>query len=158
MKLVTLSLASLMIFGCLAGCGTEAAPAPAPEPVEEEEPEPLPPPEPPPPPLVECPEDTWAVGSRGANTAAADGAAAANLVRDAMRGSFERVSVCRRVDGTNLQMICGPAPGGAECAIGLPGRRCSATLPAPVVPVSAGQLVDTSGPPDAPEWHCTNVR
>ncbi len=153
MKAAPLALTLLLM-----GCGTEAAPPPAPEPEEEVAPEPPPPPpEPPPPPLPECPTDTWAVRAGDRTTAAADGAAAANLVRDATRGSWTRVSVCREIDGEDHQMICGPTPGGAECNIGLPGRVCSATLPGPVLPVAAGQFVDADAPPPPASsvWRCT---
>jgi len=153
MRALTPILALLLL---LPACGTERTPAPEPDPEPDVAPEPPPPPpEPPPPPLVECPEDTWAVGSQGTNTAAADGPAAANLVRDAMRGRWERVSVCRTVDGDELHMICAPEGAGAQCSLGLPGRRCSSTMPNPVLPVAAGDFVDNSEVPTNSEWRCS---
>ena len=153
MKLASPTLALLLALGC----GTEAAPAPDPEPeVEDVVAEPAAEPEPEPEPLAECPADTWAVGSQGTNTAAADGAAAATLVRGSTRpGSWERASVCRSIEGVEHHMICSPGAGGAECSLGLPGRRCTVTLPGPMLPVAVGQFVDTSAAPEAGEWRCS---
>ncbi len=154
MKLASWSLASLLLLGC----GAEAAPSPEPE--AEAEPDVLveAPPDPEPEPLVECPAETWAVGSQGTNTAAADGAAAASLARQGSRaGSWERLSVCRTIDGVEHHLICAPGSGGAECNLGLPGQRCSATLPGPMLPVAVGQLVDTSAAPAAGEWRCSDA-
>jgi hypothetical protein len=115
-----------------------------------------PPPEPGP--VPECPDDTWAVGSEGTNTPAENGAAAANLVRAAMRGGWERVSVCRTVDGEAVQMICSPGRVGAECSLAIPGQRCTTAMPIPLLSSAAGQLVDTSAVPDNFVWRCTDAR
>lgn len=152
------SLLSAVVVLLLVGCGTEPTAAPEPEPVVDVPPEPPPPLPELPPPLPECPEETWAVGSRGANAAASDGPAAANLVREAMRGAWERVSICRMVDGQELHMICAPEGAGAQCSLGMPGRRCSSTMPNPVLPVAAGDFVDNSALPGNSEWRCSNVR
>ncbi|MGE0786445.1 MAG: hypothetical protein AB7S26_12315 [Sandaracinaceae bacterium] len=156
-------IAPLAGLAPLAGCGSEEA-APAVEPPEEPATndvpaEPVPEPEPPPPPLAECPEDTWAVGARDYRPAP-DGRTAAELVRDVARGSWQRVSVCRTTPDGEIHLICGPSANGrgAECNLGLPGRVCSATLPAPVLPVAAGTIVDTSAPPEGSEWHCSRAR
>lgn len=154
MKSLVTPLALIFLFGCGA---EEAAPAPEPEPeVEAPAPEPEPEPEPAPEPLAECPEDTWAVGVRGNYQPAADGPAAATIVREMARGSWSRISICRTVDGEELQMICAPGDGsGAECSLGIPGRRCSTSMPGPVLPVAAGDFVDNSQVPGNSEWHCS---
>jgi len=154
MKLLTPLLALALLLGCGA---EEPAPTEEPEPVEEAEPEPEPEAEPEPEPLDECPTETWAVGARGTNQAAENGVAAANLVRTAVRGSWERVSICRTVDGEEFQMICGPAAGGADCSLGMPGRRCSTSMPGPVLPVAAGDFVDNSEVPTNSEWRCSDT-
>lgn len=142
------------------GCGAEeSAPDPEPEEEVEEEEAALPEPPPPPPePVAECPEDTWAAGVRGRYEAVENGQEAAEVLRNATRGSWTRVSACREIDGEEYQIICGPSEsgGGAQCNIGMPGRRCSSTLPMPVMPVAAGMFVDTREPPPPTnsEWTC----
>jgi len=148
----------LFALTLLLGCGEEAAPASDPEPEVEDVEAEAPPPEPEPEPLAECPTDTWAVGSQGTNTAAADGPAAATLARQASRGSsWERVSICRTIEGVEHHMICSPGAGGAECTLGLPGQQCSTTLPGPMLPVAVGEFVDTSAASSSAEWRCSDV-
>lgn len=152
-----------LVLTWIAGCGNEApAPAAEPEPEPAAEEPPPPPPEPPPPPVAECPEDTWAAGVRGQYQAVENGQQAADVLRTATRGAWTRVSACRTIDGEEYQIICGPTEsgGGAQCNIGMPGRRCSSTLPMPVMPVAAGMFVDTREPPPPTnsEWQCANVR
>jgi len=156
MRTTLCALSLLLAFGC----GAEETAEPEPEPEAIEEPPP-PPPEPEPEPVAECPEDTWAAGVRGQYEAVENGQAAAEVLRNATRGSWTRVSACRTIDGEEYQMICGPSESGsgASCNIGMPGQRCSATLPGPVMPVAAGMFVDTSEPPPPTnsEWNCTDT-
>lgn len=149
---ISLSLSLLALIGC----GAEEA-APETEPAPREVTEPAPPP-PEPEPVPECPEDTWAVGSQGTNTPAENGAAAANLFRSAMRGGWERVSVCRTVDGEAVQMICSPARVGADCSLAIPGQRCTTAMPIPLLSGAVGQFVDTSAVPDNFVWRCSAAR
>lgn len=155
MKTAMTALALLLWTGCGAD---EAAPEPEPEP--EVEPAPVPEPEPEPEPLDECPEDTWAVGRRGDYRPAADGLAAAEHARNFARGSsWEGVSFCRTIDGFEHHMICNATTGGrgAECSLGLPGQRCTVSMPVPNLPTVAGMLVDTAALPTEGSWHCADV-
>ena len=153
--------ALLVVILVLAACQEEeeeeevtlAEPRPA-----AETPEPAPPPEPEPE-LPECPPDTWAVVANGRPVAAGGGVEAANLVRNGVRGDgWSRVSVCRHVtEGGehDVHMVCSPARGnGAECSIGFRERVCTGMLPRPMLPIAAGQLVDTSALPEQGEWSC----
>jgi hypothetical protein len=142
----------LLLFAC--GTTEEASPPPTPEP---EAVEPPPPPPPPPPveePIADCPTDTWSVAANGPNRATDSGVEAAGWARS-MPSGWERFRVCKTVDDHEIRLSCAPVARGAECSLGLPTQRCSATLPGPTLPIAVGQLIDTGEQPSEGSWTCS---
>ena len=111
--------------------------------------------EPEPEPVPSCPEDAWGVGGFAETRAMTAGLDAATWVRGGIRGGWERVRVCRTVDGAEVDMICAPTAGGAECNLGRGDEVCSAQVPNAVLPIVVGQLVDTGDTPTEGIWRCT---
>lgn len=151
---------SILALSCalaVVSCGTreETAPEPAPEPAAPApEPPPAPAPPPEPEPVADCPTDTWSVAANAPNRAAGSGVEAAGFVRT-MGPGWQRLRACRNIDGFDHLLSCAPVQGGAECSLGLPTQRCSATLPGPTLAVVMGQWIDTHEVPSEGSWRCT---